>query len=224
MKHVSSVSVLILIVSWFVVPLGRCNLESFAEGEEAYTVDFEKIEEGEVPADFLVLEGEFAVKETEGNRVLELPGQPLGTFTCLMGPAKTENVSIEARFKCERKKRRRPVFAVGLSGISGYRLEVNPARRALELYREEVVEASVPYRWKTGSWTHLKLQVLKSDSKSWKIEGKAWTENEEEPEDWAVSYQDGEEPLSGRPSIWGIPYSGKPIYFDDIKVESVPEP
>jgi len=32
---------------------------------------------GEVPETFMVLDGQFAVREEEGNRFLELPGAPL---------------------------------------------------------------------------------------------------------------------------------------------------
>ena len=52
--------------------------------EVLYKADFEDIEIGEVPDDFLVLEGKFAVDEDQGNKILVLPGQPVGTFTTLM--------------------------------------------------------------------------------------------------------------------------------------------
>ena len=42
--------------------------------------NFEKAELDKVPDGFLVLDGGFAVKQAEGNRFLELPGEPLDTF------------------------------------------------------------------------------------------------------------------------------------------------
>ena len=185
---------------------------------EAYRADFEDIEVGEVPNDFLVLDGEFGVTEVEGSRVLELQPFPLSTFTLLLGPAETENVSIQARFKADRQKKRTPVFGVGLSGIGGYRLQVNPAQDRIELLREEVVEVTASHSWKPDTWTTLLLRVIKDGEERWRIEGKAWPEGEEEPSDWMVSYHETEEPLSGRPSLWGIPYSGKTILFDEIAI------
>jgi hypothetical protein len=184
-----------------------------------YKMDFEETEVGEVPDDFLVLEGEFAVEETEdGNKVLVLPGQPVSTFTTLLGPAEIEGNAIRARIKAEAQKRRFSSFAVGLNGISGYRLQINPTRRLLEFYREDTLEASSEYRWKSGEWTHLKMQVRKLDDGKWRIEGKAWKEEEEEPSEWSIVYKEMEEPHTGRPSIWGIPYAEKPIWFDDVLI------
>jgi hypothetical protein len=185
---------------------------------ETYRADFEDIEIGEVPDDFLVLDGEFGVKEVDGNRVLELHPFPLSTFTLLLGPAETENVSIQAQFKADQQKKRTPVFGVGLSGIGGYRLQVNPAQERIELLREEIVEATATHLWKPGVWTTLRLRVIKDGEDGWRVEGKAWSEGEEEPSGWRVSYGETEEPLSGRPSLWGIPYSGKTIWFDEILI------
>jgi len=194
---------------------------SFAT-EEKYIADFEAVDPGEVPDDFLILEGEFAVREVEGNNLLELAPFPLSTFTLLLGSAETEDVTIQARMKGDLQKRRFPVFGVGLSGISGYRLQVNPARKELELYRQEVVQATSDFSWKPDKWTVLLLQVLKTPEGKWKVQGKAWVEGSMRPADWMVSYDESEEPLSGRPSLWGTPYAGKPIWFDDAVITSNP--
>ena len=71
---------------------------------------------------------------------------------------------------------------------------------------------------RNDSWTRVKLHVaLKGDR--WEILGKAWPVGEPEPSSWLISHLSSRTPFSGRASIWGIPYSGKPIRFDDLAVE-----
>lgn len=204
--------------------LALCVLTGAPASAETYRADFEDIETGEVPDDFLVLDGEFEVKEVEGNKVLELPPYPLYTSTLLLGPAETENVSIQARFKADRQKKRTPVFGVGLSGVSGYRLQVNPARRQIELLREEVVAATAAHTWKPGVWTTVRLRVVKNGEEKWRVEGKAWSEDEEEQSRWMIEYEETEEPIPGRPSLWGIPYASKLIWFDDVLIATQSDP
>ena len=93
----------------------------FATGVQAaeeikYQNNFEKAETGSIPEDFLVLDGQFAVKEEGGNKFLELPGAPLDTYGVLFGPTLKENSSVTARFFSTAKGRRFPTFAVGLNG------------------------------------------------------------------------------------------------------------
>lgn len=194
-------------------------LHPTAGEEPLYKADFEEIEIGEVPDDFLVLEGEFAVQEEEGGgKIFALPGEPVGTFTALLGPAEVEGNAISARIKAEAQKRRFSSFAVGLNGVSGYRLQINPTRRLLELYRKDTLVASAEYVWKSGEWTALKLQVRRLEENKWQVEGKAWKQDEVEPSEWRVSYEETANPHTGRPSIWGIPYAEKPIWFDDVLI------
>src|SRR5258706_14112379 len=56
------------------------GLAVFGQPKILYQNDFEKAEVGQVPSDFLVLDGGFVVKEENGNKLLELPGTPLDSF------------------------------------------------------------------------------------------------------------------------------------------------
>src|SRR6266850_6368601 len=62
------------------VALSLCALNLAAAESVLYENNFEKEEPGKVPADFMVLDGGFAVKEQAGNKFLELPGSPLDSF------------------------------------------------------------------------------------------------------------------------------------------------
>ena len=52
------------------------------------------------------------------------------------------------------------------------------------------------------------------------MEGKAWNEKTGEPKTWLISYEEKSAPSSGRAAIWGNPFSGTPIRFDDLLVTS----
>src|SRR5687767_2475733 len=135
-----------------------------------YTNGFEKAEAGKLPEELMVLEGGFSVQEEVGNKFLELPGSPLETFGLLFGATETENVSASARFFGTGKGRRFPTFAIGLNGVGGYKLQMSPGKKALELLKgESEVLASVPYTWESGAWTSLRLQVRKANGQ-WQIE------------------------------------------------------
>src|SRR3954454_19115309 len=81
-----------------------------------YSNNFETAEVDKVPDDMLVLDGNFAVKQEDGNKFLELPGAPLDTFGVLFGPTTNANVAVAAKIYSTGKGRRYPVFGVGLNG------------------------------------------------------------------------------------------------------------
>src|SRR5437870_5614240 len=79
---------------------------SLSAAEVLYQNNFEKEEVGKVPADFLVLDGGFAVKEEAGNKFLELPGAPLDSFAVQFGPTESSNIMVSARIYATAKGRR----------------------------------------------------------------------------------------------------------------------
>jgi len=188
-------------------------------GKVLYENNFEKAAAGPLPdKEFLVLDGDFSVKESEGNKYLELPGAPLDSYGVLFGPATNDGVCVSARIYGTSKGRRFPIFAVGLNGQNGYKLKVSPAKDALEICKGDEALTSVPYHWKSGAWTVLKLRVRQAGGPGWKIEGKAWAQTEAEPKEWTIALEEKAAPRPGRASIWGSPVSGTPIRFDDLSV------
>src|SRR5262249_9466340 len=121
-----------LIVHWLAI-FGS-GLAVLGQSNALYEINFEKAAVGSVPDYFLVLDGRFAVKEDNGNRFLELPGAPLDSFAAQFGPAEVDNVSVSARIKSTARGRRYPTFGVGLNGVAGYKLQVSPAKKMMELY------------------------------------------------------------------------------------------
>ncbi|NBV21350.1 MAG: hypothetical protein EBS05_05435 [Proteobacteria bacterium] len=207
--------------NWIKVHLEKDKLAQATGAPAAiaiYSQDFDKAEEGKVPDGMLVLDGGFAVKAAGSGKVLELPGDPLETFGVLFGPTEKDGLSVQASLLGTGKGRRFPVLAVGLNGVGGYKLQVSPAKKMLEIYKGEEVKAAIPFDWKSGAWVTLKFQVRKVKDGEWKAEGKAWPQLEAEPAAWQVNFTDTAEPAAGRPSIWGLPFSGTPIQFDNLLV------
>jgi hypothetical protein len=190
-----------------------------------YQNDFSKGEVGKLPDEMLLLDGGFAVQEVGGNKVLQLPGAPLDTFGVLFGPTEGANISVSARVHSTKKGRREPAFAIGLNGNAGFRLQVSAAKKLLELYKGDDVVAKEPFTWESDSWTMLKLQIRKVKDGEFAVEGKAWKQGAPEPAKWLLTHTEkseaGQELPAGRASIWGNPFAGTPIDFDDLVVSSV---
>lgn len=191
---------------------------------ELYQNDFEKADVGKAAGDleFLVIgDGDFKVAQDDKSKVLELAPTPLETYGCLFGPTEVEDVEVQISAFSTLAGRRFPVFGAGLSGVGGYILRVNPSKKMVELLKGEEVKASAPYTWKTGTWTVVRLSVKKIKDGQWSVSGKAWERGQEEPKEALVKFDDAEKPLSGRASIWGIPYASTVIRFDDLAVRKL---
>lgn len=196
-----------------------------AQGAPLYQNDFSKGEVGKLPEEMMLMDGGFAVQEINGNKALQLPGAPLDTYSVLFGPSKSADVSVKARVHSSKKGRREPAFAVGLNGNSGYRLQVSGAKKLLELYKGDEVLAKAPFTLESDTWTVLKLQVRTVKPGEYAIQGKAWKEGAAEPTQWLVTAAEktegGKELAPGRASIWGNPFAGTPITYDDVVVEAI---
>ncbi|HSH95988.1 MAG TPA: hypothetical protein VK968_17715 [Roseimicrobium sp.] len=189
-----------------------------ADVKPVYQNDFEKADVDSVPADFLVIDGAFAVKSEEGKKFMELPGAPLETYGFLFGPTEKDGIAVTSKLFGTKKGRSFPLLGVGLNGVGGYRLYVAPAKKAVELKKGDDIVATVPYEWKSGTWSFLKLQNVAVAGGGWKVQGKVWEEGTPEPAAWTISFDDKTEAPAGRPSLWGCPFAGTPIRFDDIVV------
>lgn len=187
-------------------------------GRVLYQNDFESHEPGSVPEDFLVLQGDFSVEQQDGNRFLRLPGAPLDSYAVMFGPTRVDGWEATADFFSVARGRRYPTFGVGLNGIGGFRLRVSPAKRLVELYKQDRVVTRAPFRWKSGAWTRVKLRILQPTPGTWRISGKAWTAADPEPEDWLVTFEDTVKPFGGRVTVTASPYAGTPIHFDNLLV------
>ena len=186
--------------------------------EPVYANDFEKDEVGKTPKDFLIISGAFTVQQDGANKVLELPGEPLDTFGALFGPSEKNGLSVSAKFFGTKTGRKFPAFGLSVNGAGGYRLQVSAAKKLIEIFKGDEVRSSAPFEWAAGVWTTLRIQVRKTPAGAWMIEGKAWPAASAEPPKWSISLEEKDAPSAGRPGIWGSPFSGTPIRFDDLVI------
>ena len=198
-----------------------CSLCLAQSNAPLYTNNFSQAPLGAVPDEMLVLDGAFAVKEEQGNRVLALPGAPLDSYGVLFGPTSKDGVAVTARVYGTGKGRRFPTFAVGLNGVAGYRLQVSPAKKLVELFRGDLIKTNAPFQWPPGTWTRLQLQVRKSNA-GWRIEGKAWTDGSAEPVAPLIVWEEMVEAPPGRASLFASPFAGTPVLFDDLALTKLP--
>lgn len=185
-----------------------------------YRIDFQQSEIGKVPQELKVLSGEFAVRQEGQNRFLELGTSPLNTFGLFIGPDRAVDVSITARLRSLPTGKRFPEFGVGLGGAGGFQLWLMPTIGELQLRQGKSELVKAPLAWKPGEWVHLKLEVRKTGENSWLITGKGWLEGQTEPTEWMIRHEPTAAPPNGRASLWGAPYSEKPIQFDDVRIEA----
>ena len=180
--------------------------------------DFTAVTGTDLPEGIMVLDGQFTVKGEGVDRCLELPGAPLESFGVLFGSAALHGREVQARILGTKTGRKFPTFAAGLNGVNGYKLRVSPAKNALELIVGDATEvkATTPFAWKSGEWTHLKLRVV-PEGKGVAVQGKAW-QGATEPSDWSLRFSAPEVPPPGMAGVWGMPFSGTPLRFDDLKV------
>ncbi|MDB6110455.1 MAG: hypothetical protein JWR69_2205 [Pedosphaera sp.] len=216
MKHFKKIMIGVL----FACSVAGASRALAEDAKPLYQNNFETLEAGKTPDDFLILDGAFVGKQEGGNKILELPGAPLDTFGALFGPTEKSDVAVTARINSTSKGRRFPTFGVSLNGQGGYKLQVSPGKKALELYQRDAVVATVPYEWKSGQWTTLRLQVTKV-GEIWKVEGKVWPQGGTEPDKAMISFDETKQPTAGRAAIWGSPYATTPIQFDDLVVTRV---
>ncbi len=185
-----------------------------------YQNDFEAAALDQEPDGMLITAGDFQVKQVEGGKVLELPGDPLDTFGLLFGPSQKAGVTASARFFGTKKGRKFPTFGVSLGGVGGYRLQVSPAKKALEIFQGDEGRLTVPFAWTDAAWTSLRIQTRKTGD-DWVVEGKTWPAGTPEPAAWTITFAVKDEPPAGRAGIWGSPYSGTLIRFDDLLLATV---
>lgn len=191
-----------------------------ASPPDRYTNDFEAAKVGPAPDDIMVLDGTFTIVSADGNKCLELAGDPVGSFAALLGPAFGPAVDLKARIWSAPSGRRFPEFGIGAGDAGGFKLFLAPGRHVLEIRNGEETQATAPAQWKSGAWTWLRLRIEPQSGK-WIVRGKAWPQEQKEPQEWVVTTQSTTAPPGGRVSFWGEAFSERPIRFDDLSVWAV---
>lgn len=185
---------------------------------KSYTFDCEAWSEGAPPAEVFVVDGTIKIKSLDGNKAIEIGADPLVDANAQIGTSANGSATVEARVLATKAGRSSPRFAVSVHGQSGYRLMLFPVKKQLQLLKGDEIVQTTPMEWTSGVWTKLKLEVKKGADNKWTIAGKAWPADSPEPKDPQITHEDTGLKGQGKCSVWATPYSGTPIYFDDIKL------
>jgi hypothetical protein len=183
-----------------------------------FAEDFSSYTTGQEP-DLLILVGTFTVEAEEGgNKVLQIGTGELVDATAQLGDSLRTGGEVVARVKGVQQRRSFPRFGVGLHGKSGFQLRVAPAGRAVELLKGEEVIQTVPFTWTAGQWHLIKLRVEAIANGAWSVSGWVWPEAAQPPREALIDYISESVPLQGKASLFGTPFSGQPILFDDVRI------
>ena len=199
----------------------KAEINAGGEWKLSFQEDFSKVGIGSEPETLFILDGEISVTSEKGNAVLLIPGSPVGEFGFLFGPRiRNKPMELEFTFKSNNQGRRYPSFAAGLGGMRGYRVRVNPAARKVLLSHDGDPLSEVRFNWKSGEWHHLRIQAIPLNQKASQLKFKLWQTSKSEPLEWLMDFKAEIEFEGGKCAVWGYPYSGLPIYFDNIKIRS----
>ena len=195
------------------------------EAEGKWSVEFEEnfssLEAGSEPETLFILDGAYAVSQEENDKRLTLPGSPVGDFGLLFGPrVREKSLSLTFSFLATKKGRRLPALAAGLGGVRSYRFRLNAATGEILLFRQDVEIGKVAYQWESGAWCKVRFQAIPGDGENTRIRLKLWKRDADEPDEWLLDQVDPNGFAGGKCALWGYPYAGTPIHFDDLKIES----
>ena len=189
--------------------------------ETIYEEKFSDIEEGELPEDFFILDGDFEVITKEGNKCLKLSGKPVGEHGFLYGPRISSN-SFEVSFSCLGgvKSRRHSVVAGSLGGMRGLTFRSNPVSKKLSFAFAEEMLSEIPVpNWSSNNWIKVRLKVIPVEE-NFKCEITV-SRKDISPElvqKGEIFLKEKEKIRSGRCALWGFAYSEKEMYWDDLLI------
>ncbi|MCM8534231.1 MAG: hypothetical protein NE330_23915 [Lentisphaeraceae bacterium] len=172
----------------------------------------------EIPDDFFVMEGVWSIRKLVNTYALHLQPLPLRAYTMLFGPELKEGLELSVDVYTSKRGRVYPNFSIGSHGLSGFRLNARTGEKGslIELFTNETrLVANAPCTWQTDMWHTIKMRIVKQADGNVKISGKLWKRGEKEPE-WQLNYSAKMDLDEGQCSIWGIPYSGRDIFFDNL--------
>jgi hypothetical protein len=201
-------------LSLFAVLLSACVLPQSRTDANLTPLVRANFQSAALPESWIELNG----KVTVVDGALRLPAEPLELHGVMFGPALLDNLRVDARFRAEAKGRQFPEFGLGLNGISGFRVMVSPGQKKLKLFRNDVLVHEMDHTWVPGDWTHMTFQIQSLPGLKWRVMAKVWHSSELEPKEWQLMWTESVEPLTGRATVWGHPFTGTPIAIDDLRV------
>ncbi|MBN8422100.1 MAG: hypothetical protein J0L73_24505 [Verrucomicrobia bacterium] len=193
-----------------------CSLH--AQQLQSFEIKADDWAEGEPPKEVFVVDGTIKIAARDGNKAIVIDPNPITDASAQLAVSAAGNASIEARILAIKRGRSTPRFGVSVHGMSGHRLIVNPAKKSLDLIKGTDTLASAPFPWTSEVWVKVKLEAKKAEGDAWTITGKAWPADAAEPAEPLIKHAEKNLKGQGKCAIWATPFSGEPVFFDDIKI------
>jgi len=183
--------------------------------------DFEKVEVGKVPMEWVNCNTKFEVRQEEGQGhvLVKLADNPATKRArVFFGDTKMSDYTVQGDVRSTQKRRQ-----MGDVGLVAQRYNLilfgNAEKVELQSWQPETARTvSKKFSWKWDTWYTLKLRVETLADKSVKVQGKAWLRGEAEPAEWTVERVDPPvlANLEGAPGL----YADAPVEvaLDNIKV------
>ena len=183
--------------------------------------DFEKVDVGKVPMEWVNCNTKFEVRQEEGQgRILvKLADNPATKRArVFFGDTNIANYTVQGDVRSTQKRRQ-----MGDVGLVAQRYNLilfgNAEKVELQSWQPETARTvSKKYPWKWDTWYTLKLRVETLADKSVKVQGKVWLRGETEPTEWTVERVDPPA-LANLEGAAGL-YADAPVEvaLDNIKV------
>lgn len=202
--------------------LATCSLQ--AQQLQSFDIKADDWADGEPPKDVFVVDGTIKIAARDGNKAIVIDPNPITDASAQLAVSASGNASIEAKILALKRGRSTPRFGISVHGMSGHRLIVNPAKKSLDLIKNDQTLATVPFAWTSEVWVKVKLEAKKGAGDAWTITGKAWPADAAEPGEPMIKHEEKSLKGQGKCAIWATPFSGEPVFFDDIhiSVEAAP--
>jgi outer membrane protein assembly factor BamB len=159
------------------------------------------------------------VREKDGNKLLSktldsLLFQRAMTF---FGTPDMSNYTVEADVMTDGG--RRGSSEVGVIN-QRYIIELVGNAQVLEINsNHERIKVSVPFKFETGTWYHVKTRVDVATDGSGVVRAKAWKKGESEPEKWTLEVPHKHAHTHGAPGVFGFaPQNKFRCYVDNVVV------
>ena len=109
-------------------------------------------------------------------------------------------------------------------GDFGFMFGPRVREKAMELnftFLDDILITEKGLPWESDKWWKSRFQVIPLKPNKNLLRLKIWPRDSEEPKTWLVEHTDNVLFQGGKCVIWGYPYAGTPIHYDDIKILSL---
>jgi len=209
----------ILLLLPFRVGLGQNQSDAGERWDVLYEQRFEEVEEGGLPEDFFILEGQFSVAKRDGRKCLVLPGHPVDEHGFLFGP-RLNSSNVELSFSCLGgfKSRKHNVYAGALSGVRGIHFRINPSFRDFRVTHSDYEKHRDGVIWSPKEWMRVDILAQPEKERKTRLRVHIYPAVSGGEDGWkSIFFVDGLL-VGGKCALWGFAYAEQEMAWDDLVI------